>query len=141
MRWLKWTFAYLFDCVHPHTSWPHSGQTGLAYVCCLDCGKELPYSLELMRIVNPDTPTEHELRNSVSDRWRANTSLRLAALLLLLYPSGATGEISDSLALPAPQEPGIVSRFVGSRAYRDRLRQPKVHLCRGASRKSMETGE
>jgi hypothetical protein len=21
---------------------------GFAYVCCLDCGKELPYSLELM---------------------------------------------------------------------------------------------
>jgi hypothetical protein len=23
MSWLKWILAYLFDCVHPHTTWPH----------------------------------------------------------------------------------------------------------------------
>ena len=51
MRWLRWIFAYVFDCVHPHTTWPHRNQTGFAYVCCLDCGRELPYSLESMRIV------------------------------------------------------------------------------------------
>ena len=51
MNWLKWILAYMFDCVHPHTTWPHRDRAGFAYVCCLDCGRELPYSLERMRIV------------------------------------------------------------------------------------------
>jgi hypothetical protein len=51
MNWLRWILAYLFDCVHPHTTWPHRDRAGLAYVCCLDCGRELPYSLERMRVV------------------------------------------------------------------------------------------
>src|SRR3981081_4478940 len=51
MYWLKWILAYLFDCVHPHTTWPHRDRAGFAYICCLDCGRELPYSLERMRIV------------------------------------------------------------------------------------------
>jgi hypothetical protein len=51
MNWLKWILAYLFDCVHLHTTWPHRDRTGFAYICCLDCGRELPYSLERMRIV------------------------------------------------------------------------------------------
>jgi hypothetical protein len=46
MNWLKWILAYLFDCVHPHTTWPHRDRVGLAYVCCLGCGRELPYSLQ-----------------------------------------------------------------------------------------------
>ena len=48
MNWLKWILAYLFDCVHPHTTWPHRDRTGLAYVCCIDCGRELPYSVQQM---------------------------------------------------------------------------------------------
>src|SRR5207237_3046537 len=44
MSWLRWLLAYLFDCVHPHTTWPHRDRVGLAYVCCLDCGREIPYS-------------------------------------------------------------------------------------------------
>jgi len=51
MSWLKWILAYLFDCVHPHTTWPHRDQAGLAYVCCVDCGRELPYSVRQMKIV------------------------------------------------------------------------------------------
>ena len=51
MSWLKWILAYLFDCVHPHTTWPHRDPAGLAYVCCIDCGRELPYSLQQMKIV------------------------------------------------------------------------------------------
>ena len=51
MSWLKWILAYLFDCVHPHTTWPHRDRVGLAYVCCIDCGRELPYSVEQMKIV------------------------------------------------------------------------------------------
>ena len=51
MTCLKWIYAYLFDCVHSHTTWPHRDPVGFAYVACLDCGKELPYSLEHMRVV------------------------------------------------------------------------------------------
>src|SRR6266851_8288413 len=51
MSWLMWILAYLFDCVHPHTTWPHRDRTGLAYVCCIDCGRELPYSVQQMKIV------------------------------------------------------------------------------------------
>jgi hypothetical protein len=51
MRWLSWTLAYLFDCIHPHTIWPRRHQTGFNYVACLDCGRELPYSLDRMSTV------------------------------------------------------------------------------------------
>ena len=51
MSWLKWILAYLFDCVHPHTTWPRRNPTGLVYICCVDCGRELPYSLKYMSIV------------------------------------------------------------------------------------------
>jgi hypothetical protein len=51
MSWLKWISAYLFDCTHPNTTWPRRNPTGSVYIACLDCGKELPYSLERMRIV------------------------------------------------------------------------------------------
>ena len=54
MNWLKWILAYLFDCVHPHTTWPHRDRFGLAYVCCLGCGRELPYSLQRMTIVTEE---------------------------------------------------------------------------------------
>lgn len=54
MSWLKWILAYLFDCVHPHTTWPRRDRVGLAYICCLDCGRELPYSVERMRVVTRD---------------------------------------------------------------------------------------
>ena len=51
MSWPKWILAYLFDCVHPHTTWPRRNATGLVYICCVDCGRELPYSLKDMSIV------------------------------------------------------------------------------------------
>lgn len=58
MTWAKWIFAYLFDCVHPKTSWPQRGRNGLDYVCCLDCGREFPYSTRLMSIVSKRGTTE-----------------------------------------------------------------------------------
>lgn len=51
MSWLSWILAYLFDCVHRHTTWPRRHRAGFAYVACLNCGRELPYSLDRMRIV------------------------------------------------------------------------------------------
>ena len=52
---LRWIWAFFFDCVHSHTTWPHENQSGHAYVCCLDCGRELQYSLEYMQIVPHST--------------------------------------------------------------------------------------
>jgi hypothetical protein len=54
MSLLRWLWAYMFDCVHSHTTWPHQNRFGLAYVCCLNCGREIPYSLEYMQIVRQD---------------------------------------------------------------------------------------
>ena len=51
MSWAKWIFAYIFDCAHLKTTWPQRGRTGLDYVCCLDCGREFPYSTQLMCVV------------------------------------------------------------------------------------------
>jgi hypothetical protein len=51
MSWGNWILAYLFDCVHPHITWPRRHRAGFTYVSCLDCGRELPYSLERMKIV------------------------------------------------------------------------------------------
>jgi hypothetical protein len=48
MNWLKWILAYLFDCVHLHR--PPRNRIGCVYVARLDCGRELPYSLERMRV-------------------------------------------------------------------------------------------
>jgi hypothetical protein len=60
MRWLKWILAYLFDCIHRHTTWPHRDRRGLDYICCLDCGKELPYSIRRMSIVSKEEQLEDQ---------------------------------------------------------------------------------
>ncbi len=47
----------IFGCSHIRYSWPLSrvsGQRVGTYVACLDCGKELPYSWEQMRVVKVD---------------------------------------------------------------------------------------
>jgi hypothetical protein len=58
MKCMKWILAYVFDCVHRHTTWPHRDQRGLGYVCCLDCGKKLPYSTRRMSIVTIEEQLE-----------------------------------------------------------------------------------
>jgi len=77
MSLLRWIWAYLFDCVHSHTTWPHQNQSGLAYVCCLDCGREMPYSLEYMQIVEQDRK-----RNMWSSHSPATAPLIIAGALL-----------------------------------------------------------
>jgi hypothetical protein len=68
MTWAKWIFAYLFDCVHRHTTWPQRARTGFDYVCCLDCGKEFAYSTQLMCIVSKEEP----LRDRSRRGWGAS---------------------------------------------------------------------
>lgn len=65
MSWVKWILAYLFDCIHPKTTWPQRGRTGLDYVCCLDCGREFPYSTRLMSIVSK----EEQMKERSQLRW------------------------------------------------------------------------
>jgi len=79
MKWIKWILGYVFDCAHPHTTWPHCDRRGLDYVCCLDCGRELPYSTRRMRIVT----IEEQLEDRVFDRWEefGNAERRVAARL------------------------------------------------------------
>jgi hypothetical protein len=62
MSWAKWILAYLFDCIHRHTTWPQRDRRGLDYVCCLDCGKELPYSMRRMSIVSKEEQLEDQSR-------------------------------------------------------------------------------
>jgi len=93
MSLLRWLWAYLFDCLHSHTTWPHQNQFGLAYVCCLDCGREMPYSLEYMQIVG-----QGRKRNLWDSRSPATASLIIAGALLLLTPSYAVARTADSLA-------------------------------------------
>jgi hypothetical protein len=65
MSWIRWILAYLFGCVHRHTTWPHCDCRGLDYVCCLDCGRELPYSTRRMSIVTE----EKQLEDRTFDAW------------------------------------------------------------------------
>lgn len=91
MSLLRWIWAYLFDCVHSHTTWPHQNQSGHAYVCCLDCGREMEYSLEYMRIVR-----QNRKQNIWGSRSAATAALIMAGALLLLSPNYAVAETSRS---------------------------------------------
>jgi len=65
MTWAKWVLAYLFDCAHLKTTWPQRSRAGMDYVCCLKCGKEFPYSIQLMRILGKDEGLKDRSRR----RW------------------------------------------------------------------------
>jgi hypothetical protein len=58
MHWLKFMFDFIFGCHHWRTTWPHRDRQGFDYVCCLHCGKELPYSVRLMSIVSREQLVE-----------------------------------------------------------------------------------
>src|SRR5580658_1695562 len=102
MTLLRWIWAYLFDCVHSRTTWPHRNQFGHAYVCCLDCGREMPYSLEYMQIVG-----QNRKRNIWGSRSRATASLIITGALLLLTSSHAVAETAQ---LSADQSHAISSK-------------------------------
>jgi hypothetical protein len=60
MRWLEWILNFFFGCIHRHTTWPHRNREGFDYVCCLDCGAELPYSLQCMTIVSHEEQLQEQ---------------------------------------------------------------------------------
>jgi hypothetical protein len=94
MTLLRWIWAYLFDCVHSDTTWPRQNRFGPVYVCCLECGREMPYSLEYMRIVAQDRKSK--VWNS---RLQATTPLIIAGAVLLLTPSYAVAQSAQAQSL------------------------------------------
>ena len=131
MDMLRWIWAYLFDCVHSHTTWPHQNQLGHAYVCCLECGREMPYSLEYMQIVGADRK-----RYTWSSRFPATASLVIAGALLLLTPSYALAQAADSSAHQSQKAcgddstaPTLVIGFVGGFVHKRRHPPLEVRLC------------
>lgn len=118
MSLLRWIWAYLFDCVHSHTTWPHQDRFGHAYVCCIDCGREMPYSVEYMQIISQDRK-----RNILDSRFPATASLIIAGALLLLTPSYALAKTTRPLAdqnqsrrhEPAGHSDGFPSKGTGCR--------------------------
>jgi hypothetical protein len=134
MSLLRWIWAYLFDCVHSHTTWPHRKRFGHAYVCCLDCGREMPYSLEFMKVIG------HDRKLSIS-RPPARASLIIAGALLLLTTSYAAGETAQPPAHHcqthwADDNPTstLVIGFVGGFVGKDDLRHSEVQVA-GVCRK------
>jgi len=132
MSLLRWLWAYLFDCVHSHTTWPHQNQFGLAYVCCLDCGREMPYSIEYMQIVGQDRRW-----NTWNSRFPARTPLILAGALLLLTPSDALAQTAHSSAGQSQTAcddnnitPTLVIGVVGGFVHKDDRRHSEVQLAR-----------
>jgi hypothetical protein len=119
MSLLRWMWAYLFDCVHSHTTWPHQNQFGHAYVCCLDCGREMPYSLEYMQIVG-----QVRNRSTWASHSPARASLIIAGVLLLLSPSYAVAETAQPSAAQRQAglandsiTPTLVIGFVGAKSH------------------------
>src|SRR4029077_20948281 len=76
MSWGNWILAYLFDCVHPHTTWPRRHRTGFTYVSCLDCGRELPYSLERMKILTRKELVADRKRHARNRPWHSERYAR-----------------------------------------------------------------
>jgi len=113
MRFGKWILAYLFDCVHRHTTWPHCDSTGLDYICCLDCGRELPYSTRRMSIVSKEERME--------DRCE---SVRPKRQLQRLMQSGVAGKLE--LVLPPTKQIGVAFTPHRSAGLRG-LRTPPAH--------------
>lgn len=50
MRFLDWLFSEVFGCLHTRTTFPQ-GNIKALHVTCLECGKELAYDWEEMRVV------------------------------------------------------------------------------------------
>ncbi len=56
MQWIKLALAFMVDlffgCHHKHLSRPFTIEDR-SYKICLDCGQEMPYSVEAMRLLRP----------------------------------------------------------------------------------------
>ena len=132
MSLLRWIWVYLFACVYSHTTWPHQNQFALGYVCCLDCGREMSYSLKHRQIVG-----QNRKQNIWASRSAATASLIMAGTLLLLSPSYAAAEIAQPSADQCQTalvdyniRPTLVIGFVGGFVHKDDIRHSEVQLAR-----------
>jgi hypothetical protein len=85
VNFIKWILACVFDCGHRRTTWPHRDRRGLDYVCCLNCGRELPYSTRRMSIVT----IEEQIEDRAFDR-RAEWATRKVEFLPDFLETGSS---------------------------------------------------
>src|SRR5262249_20077113 len=136
MNWAKWILGYVFDCVHARTTWPHRNRAGAVYVACLGCGRELPYSLERMRIEIEQKPAEVIRGKRWGPRPVVAASLMLAALIYFANPNQTVAHDGDQTAAQAqPQagtiedtSPSFVIGFVGGFVHKDDARHSELQL-------------
>jgi len=132
MNSLRWIWAYWSDCVHPQRTWLDQNRIGHTYVCCLDCGREIPCSLNYIQRVG-----QHRKRNIWDSRPPAMAPIIVASVLLLLAPSYAVAQTSQPsvvLSQTAREDDSIrrtmVIGFVGGFVHKDDLRHSEVQLAR-----------
>ena len=70
MQWIQMILDFFFDlffgCRHAHLTRPFTIQAR-SYKICLDCGHELPYSLQSMRLLHPwEIPRHAKARPAVT---------------------------------------------------------------------------
>lgn len=81
MSVLKWIWNCLFGCNHRHTTWPHRDLAGFDYLCCLDCGKQLLYSVIRMSVVTTEELLQdrrRQAREELGSFRQSHASLRAA---------------------------------------------------------------
>ena len=132
MHLLRWIWAYLSDCVHPQTTLLHQNRFGHGYVCCLDCGREIPYSLKYLQRVG-----QRRKRNVWDSRSPAKAPIMMASVLLLLAPSYAVAQTAQASVVQSQTVCGddnitgtMVIGFVGGFVHKDDLRHSEVQLAR-----------
>jgi hypothetical protein len=67
-------FEVIFGCSHGHYGFPRKTRSGCSgacfltgtYVVCLDCGKELAYDWNEMKVIDSPSQERHYLRSAVS---------------------------------------------------------------------------
>ncbi len=64
---------FFFGCAHKKTSFPITLRAGdradaepPTYIVCLDCGKEIPYSWDEMRVTRPGQANRHSAATTVT---------------------------------------------------------------------------
>ena len=113
MSWGNWILAYLFDCVHPHTTWPRRHRAGFTYVSCLDCGRELPYSLERMKIVTRKELVADRKTKCMEPTLAFGEIRPLATVVAPAFPRSVLGLSSTSSSFRQEGSRDQVKRFTG----------------------------
>ena len=130
---MAWFGRIAFNWMHPHTIWPRRTPSGLEYVCCLDCGRELPYSVERMSLISSAGDQEHS-----SLKYSAVAAALILLMCLVLLASRAAAQTSEAAVRHAVRSthlandgpPTFVIGFVGGFVHNDDVRHSEVQLAR-----------